>query len=244
MPPTFGAFARRTYANDNPLIGYPLAYQYMTTMRADALAGERRRAAREAQPRLAACAIPSASRRSTAACRSSARSGGTPACRSTPRPRRHRQRDRRGDRRHRLESAVRRRQRRPPDRRARRAAAGRAAWSSARRWRAVRSSPTTPATRGAASNPDDGASRRRRGAATSSTRAITTCSASKRSSAAGGCHGVGTAAAAADRSASLSHVGRRTLQAAAGTLRRRAMRLPRIQRSRRHAGNRCRGTRR
>ena len=38
VPPTFGAFARRTYAGDNPLIGYPLAYQYMTTMRADALA--------------------------------------------------------------------------------------------------------------------------------------------------------------------------------------------------------------
>jgi hypothetical protein len=37
VPPTFGAFARRTYAADNPLIGYPLAYQYMTTMRADAL---------------------------------------------------------------------------------------------------------------------------------------------------------------------------------------------------------------
>jgi hypothetical protein len=38
VPPTFGAFARRTYSGDNPLIGYPLAYQYMTTMRADALA--------------------------------------------------------------------------------------------------------------------------------------------------------------------------------------------------------------
>jgi hypothetical protein len=38
VPPTFGAFARRTYAADNPLIGYPLAYQYMTTMRANALA--------------------------------------------------------------------------------------------------------------------------------------------------------------------------------------------------------------
>src|SRR5438132_884545 len=37
VPPTFGAFARRTYANDNPLIGYPLAYQYLTTLRADAL---------------------------------------------------------------------------------------------------------------------------------------------------------------------------------------------------------------
>jgi hypothetical protein len=40
VPPTFGAFARRTYAGDNPLIGYPLAYQYMTTMRADALAAD------------------------------------------------------------------------------------------------------------------------------------------------------------------------------------------------------------
>jgi len=38
VPPTFGAFARRTYASDNPLVGYPLAYQYMTTMRANALA--------------------------------------------------------------------------------------------------------------------------------------------------------------------------------------------------------------
>ena len=37
VPPTFGAFARRTYANDNPLIGYPLAYQYLTTLRADAI---------------------------------------------------------------------------------------------------------------------------------------------------------------------------------------------------------------
>jgi hypothetical protein len=37
VPPTFGAFARRTYANDNPLIGYPLAYQYLTTIRPDAV---------------------------------------------------------------------------------------------------------------------------------------------------------------------------------------------------------------
>jgi len=37
VPPTFGAFTRRTYANDNPLIGYPLAYQYLTTVRPDAL---------------------------------------------------------------------------------------------------------------------------------------------------------------------------------------------------------------
>jgi hypothetical protein len=37
VPPTFGAFARRTYPSDNPLIGYPLAYQYLTSLRPDAL---------------------------------------------------------------------------------------------------------------------------------------------------------------------------------------------------------------
>ena len=37
IPPTFGAFARRTYANDNPLIGYPLGYQYLTSLRPDAV---------------------------------------------------------------------------------------------------------------------------------------------------------------------------------------------------------------
>jgi hypothetical protein len=37
LPPTFGAFPRRAYESDNPLIGYPLAYQYLTSLRADAL---------------------------------------------------------------------------------------------------------------------------------------------------------------------------------------------------------------
>src|SRR5437016_2566683 len=37
VPPTFGAFARRAYATDNPLVGYPLAYQYLTSLRADAV---------------------------------------------------------------------------------------------------------------------------------------------------------------------------------------------------------------
>jgi hypothetical protein len=37
IPPTFGAFPRQTYSRDNPLIGYPLAYQYLTSLRADAL---------------------------------------------------------------------------------------------------------------------------------------------------------------------------------------------------------------
>jgi hypothetical protein len=37
LPPTFGAFGRRTYAPDNPFIGYPLAYQYLTSLRPDSL---------------------------------------------------------------------------------------------------------------------------------------------------------------------------------------------------------------
>jgi hypothetical protein len=36
VPPVFGAFARRRYGADNPLIGYPLAYQYLTSLRNDA----------------------------------------------------------------------------------------------------------------------------------------------------------------------------------------------------------------
>jgi hypothetical protein len=37
IPPVFGAFARRSYGADNPLIGYPLAYQYLTSIRTDAV---------------------------------------------------------------------------------------------------------------------------------------------------------------------------------------------------------------
>ena len=37
VPPTFGTYARRSYANANPLIGYPLAYQYLTSLRPDAV---------------------------------------------------------------------------------------------------------------------------------------------------------------------------------------------------------------
>lgn len=38
IPPVFGAFARRRYGADaNPLIGYPLAYQYLTSLRPDAI---------------------------------------------------------------------------------------------------------------------------------------------------------------------------------------------------------------
>jgi hypothetical protein len=37
IPPVFGAFARRSYGADNPLIGYPLAYQYLTSLRPNAV---------------------------------------------------------------------------------------------------------------------------------------------------------------------------------------------------------------
>lgn len=37
IPPTFGAFPRRLYATDNPLVGLPLGFQYLTSLRADAL---------------------------------------------------------------------------------------------------------------------------------------------------------------------------------------------------------------
>ncbi len=39
VPPVFGSFARRAYANSNPLVGQPLAYQYLTSLRPDAVPG-------------------------------------------------------------------------------------------------------------------------------------------------------------------------------------------------------------
>lgn len=37
IPPVFGAFPRRAYGADNPLIGQPFAYQYLTSLRSDSL---------------------------------------------------------------------------------------------------------------------------------------------------------------------------------------------------------------
>ena len=37
IPPTFGAYGRRTYGIGDPFIGYPLSYQYLTTLRPDSL---------------------------------------------------------------------------------------------------------------------------------------------------------------------------------------------------------------
>jgi hypothetical protein len=39
IPPSFGVFGRRSYGVDNPVIGYPLAYQYLTSLRFDAVPG-------------------------------------------------------------------------------------------------------------------------------------------------------------------------------------------------------------
>ena len=126
VPPTFGAFARRTYAADNPLIGYPLAYQYLTTMRADALAGQRRRAAAEAR-HAAGCFAYSVGQPAPAR--------GVPlvsAFRWDTGVQVHasdgpRQRHGVGHRRHAVEPALSRRQQRPAGGRTRRAASGRRA---------------------------------------------------------------------------------------------------------------------
>lgn len=37
IPPTFGSFSRRSYGHDNPLIGSPVAYQYLTSLRPDSV---------------------------------------------------------------------------------------------------------------------------------------------------------------------------------------------------------------
>jgi hypothetical protein len=37
IPPVFGAFGRRAYGVDNPLIGLPFIYQYLTSLRSDSL---------------------------------------------------------------------------------------------------------------------------------------------------------------------------------------------------------------
>jgi len=37
IPTVFGTFARRSYGSDNALIGFPLAYQYLTSLRPDAV---------------------------------------------------------------------------------------------------------------------------------------------------------------------------------------------------------------
>lgn len=37
VPPVFGVFSRRAYGANDPLVGYPLAYQYLTSLRGNAL---------------------------------------------------------------------------------------------------------------------------------------------------------------------------------------------------------------
>ena len=125
IPPMFGASRAAATATDNPLIGYPLAYQYLTTLRPDAGAGQRRRAAADARPRLARrLRRGNPSRR--AGCRSSPRSAGTPACRCASAGDRARG-QRGGHQGHAVEPARPRRQRRQAGPGARRTAAGRRA---------------------------------------------------------------------------------------------------------------------
>jgi hypothetical protein len=40
IPPTFGSFSRRSYGHDSPLIGSPIAYQYLTSLRPDSVPGD------------------------------------------------------------------------------------------------------------------------------------------------------------------------------------------------------------
>ena len=78
------ALVRRTYGHDNPLIGSPLAYQYLTSLRADSAPADEQELLRmrgrgwlvELLGRRPRCPI--------AACRWSARSPGTRACRCPP----------------------------------------------------------------------------------------------------------------------------------------------------------------
>ena len=37
IPPTFGSFSRRSYGHDSPLIGAPIGYQYLTSLRPDSV---------------------------------------------------------------------------------------------------------------------------------------------------------------------------------------------------------------
>ena len=53
IPPTFGSSSsRRTYGHDNPLIGSPLAYQYLTSLRADSAPADERGTAADARSRM------------------------------------------------------------------------------------------------------------------------------------------------------------------------------------------------
>ena len=113
-PPSFGAFGRRAYNADNPLIGYPLAYQYLTSLRADAIPATADDLLRMRGARLAVELSRSATTSRARACRSSARSAGTPASRRAGAASRvERQRRRHG--RHAVGSAGRGQQRRPAD---------------------------------------------------------------------------------------------------------------------------------
>ena len=237
VPPTFGAFARRTYATDNPLIGYPLAYQYLTSLRPDALPASADELLRNARPRLAgrsfsigdptpAPGVPlvSAFRWDTGVQVHAATDIVDATVAVTP---------------------ARSRIRCSPTTTA--AASSPAASSCVRSpglivgASAARGPFVSQRRRAARSATRDDAttSRRPPGAPTSSTRATTTCCASRRSSATGRCRRVRRRRRIDGRCARSSIVGRRALQAAARAVRRGALRSSRASATspapRRHA---------
>ncbi len=70
IPPTFGAFGRSAYGTANMLIGTPLAYQYLTSLRPDALPAHDRRSHPDARARVAGDLPDWQSDARTAGCRS------------------------------------------------------------------------------------------------------------------------------------------------------------------------------
>ena len=79
VPPVFGAFARRRYASENPLPSVPLAYQYLTDLRYDAIPATAEQLLAAARRAAGWFRIPWARARRSPACRSSTASAGTPA---------------------------------------------------------------------------------------------------------------------------------------------------------------------
>ena len=80
VPPVFGAFPRRRYAFENPLPSLPLAYQYLTNLREDAVPSRVGGARGPARPRVAGAVPGRLDRGRAGPARSSTPSGGTPAC--------------------------------------------------------------------------------------------------------------------------------------------------------------------
>ena len=82
IPPTFGAMSRTAYGSGNILIGQPLAYQYLTSIRPDALPATADDLLRM-RGRGWLSNFPVGNTAPDPGCRSSTPAAGTPACRRT-----------------------------------------------------------------------------------------------------------------------------------------------------------------